>query len=53
DDDNDNGPDPEETRLRFELLKEKLDAANKALDKHGRGHKKTQEALNELGQVFA
>merc|ERR1712000_187035 len=31
DDDDDNGPDPEETRLRFELLKEKLDAAEKAL----------------------
>ncbi|TNE96717.1 MAG: RNA polymerase sigma factor RpoD, partial [Gammaproteobacteria bacterium] len=52
-DDNDNGPDPEETRLRFELLKEKLDAADKALAKHGRGDKKTQAALNELGQVFA
>ncbi|WP_372965320.1 RNA polymerase sigma factor RpoD [Marinobacter sp.] len=48
-----NGPDPEETRLRFELLKEKLEAANEALAKHGRGHKKTQEALNDLGQVFA
>ncbi|MEO9587324.1 MAG: RNA polymerase sigma factor RpoD [Marinobacter sp.] len=47
------GPDPEETRLRFELLKEKLDAADASLAKHGRGHKKTQEALNELGQVFA
>jgi RNA polymerase primary sigma factor len=34
----DNGPDPEETRLRFELLKEKLDAADKALAKHGRSH---------------
>ncbi|MDX1551919.1 MAG: RNA polymerase sigma factor RpoD [Marinobacter sp.] len=60
DDDNDDseeetesGPDPEETRLRFELLKEKLDAADACLAKHGRGHKKTQEALNELGQVFA
>ncbi|ARM85624.1 MULTISPECIES: RNA polymerase sigma factor RpoD [Marinobacter] len=62
DDDNDDddseeetesGPDPEETRLRFELLKEKLDAADASLAKHGRGHKKTQEALNELGQVFA
>ncbi|MEC7816150.1 MAG: RNA polymerase sigma factor RpoD [Pseudomonadota bacterium] len=52
-DENDNGPDPEETRLRFELLKEKLSVAEKALGKHGRGHKKTQEALNELGQVFA
>ncbi|MFV8571869.1 RNA polymerase sigma factor RpoD [Marinobacter sp. SBS5] len=47
------GPDPEETRLRFELLKEKLEAANEALAKHGRSHKKTQEALNELGAVFA
>ncbi|MBL3557905.1 MULTISPECIES: RNA polymerase sigma factor RpoD [Marinobacter] len=47
------GPDPEETRLRFELLKEKLDAADACLAKHGRAHKKTQEALNELGQVFA
>ncbi|MEX0605021.1 MAG: RNA polymerase sigma factor RpoD [Marinobacter sp.] len=47
------GPDPEETRLRFELLSEKLAAANKALEKHGRGHKSTQQALNELGQVFA
>src|SRR5690554_6318103 len=53
DNDNDNDPDPEDTRLRFELLKEKLDAADKALAKHGRSHKKTQEALNELGQVFA
>src|SRR5690554_1763699 len=52
-DEKESGPDPEETRLRFELLKEKLDTANKALAKHGRGHKKTQEALNELGQVFA
>ncbi|MDX1634451.1 MAG: RNA polymerase sigma factor RpoD, partial [Marinobacter sp.] len=49
----DNGPDPEETRLRFELLKEKQAAAEKALAKHGRNHKATQEALNEVGQVFA
>ncbi|WP_417568453.1 RNA polymerase sigma factor RpoD [Marinobacter sp.] len=49
----DNGPDPEETRLRFELLNDKLDAANKALAKYGRSDKKTQQALNELGQVFA
>ncbi|ONF42351.1 RNA polymerase sigma factor RpoD [Marinobacter lutaoensis] len=52
-DDGDNGPDPEETRLRFELLKEKLAAANAALEKHGRSDKRTQDALNELGQVFA
>ncbi|MGP4842826.1 RNA polymerase sigma factor RpoD [Marinobacter sp. 1Y8] len=47
------GPDPEETRLRFELLKEKLAIADAALEEHGRDSKITQEALNELGQVFA
>ncbi|MBC7191683.1 RNA polymerase sigma factor RpoD [Marinobacter sp.] len=49
----DNGPDPEETRLRFELLREKRAAAQDALEKYGRGDKRTQQALNELGQVFA
>ncbi|MEQ5837342.1 RNA polymerase sigma factor RpoD [Marinobacter sp. NFXS9] len=49
----DNGPDPEETRLRFELLREKLGVAEKALEKHGRDSEKAQDALNELGQVFA
>ncbi|TBW49691.1 RNA polymerase sigma factor RpoD [Marinobacter halodurans] len=53
DEDTDNGPDPEETRLRFELLREKLGIAEEALAKHGRDDEKTQEALNELGQVFA
>jgi len=52
-DDGDNGPDPEETRLRFELLKQKLAVANEALAKYGRADKRTQDALNELGQVFA
>jgi RNA polymerase primary sigma factor len=47
------GPDPEETRLRFELLREKLDDAEKLLAKHGRADKKTQVALNDLGQIFA
>jgi RNA polymerase primary sigma factor len=47
------GPDPEETRLRFKLLSKKLTAADKALKKHGRSNKKTQDALNELGEVFA
>ena len=52
-DDTDNGPDPEETRLRFELLREKLVVAEGALIKHGRDHEVTQQALAELGQVFA
>ncbi|MFC7296205.1 RNA polymerase sigma factor RpoD [Marinobacter aromaticivorans] len=47
------GPDPEETRLRFELLREKLAVADELLAKHGRADKRTQAALNELGQVFA
>ncbi|MBL1272360.1 MAG: RNA polymerase sigma factor RpoD [Oceanospirillales bacterium] len=47
------GPDPEETRLRFEQLREKLTTAEESLSKHGRADKKTQAALNELGQVFA
>ena len=47
------GPDPEETRLRFEQLREKLATAEESLSKNGRADKKTQAALNELGQVFA
>ncbi|MFC4260235.1 RNA polymerase sigma factor RpoD [Marinobacter lacisalsi] len=47
------GPDPEETRLRFELLQEKLAVAEECLEKYGRANKKTQQTLNELGQVFA
>jgi len=47
------GPDPEETRLRFDLLKEKLAVANELLEQHGRSDKRTQKALNELGAVFA
>ncbi|MCG8518482.1 RNA polymerase sigma factor RpoD [Marinobacter xestospongiae] len=47
------GPDPEETRLRFELLREKLKAAEALLSDKGRSDKATQQALNELGEVFA
>ncbi|SFM02660.1 RNA polymerase sigma factor RpoD [Marinobacter zhejiangensis] len=53
DEDTDNGPDPEETRLRLELLREKLATANQLLGKKGRGDKSTQDALNEVGDVFA
>ncbi|MDX1456510.1 MAG: RNA polymerase sigma factor RpoD [Marinobacter sp.] len=53
DEDTDNGPDPEETRLRFELLQDKLAAAEALLSKKGRADKATQDALNELGEVFA
>ena len=53
DGDTDNGPDPEITRQRMELLREKLAAADAAWRKHGRDHDSTQEALAELGDVFA
>jgi RNA polymerase primary sigma factor len=47
------GPDPEETRLRFELLREKLAIAMGAIDQHGHSSKEAQQALYELGEVFA
>ena len=53
DSDNDNGPDPEETRLRMELLGEKLAAADAAIRKHSRDHEAAKQALAELGEVFA
>ncbi|MFE8071352.1 RNA polymerase sigma factor RpoD [Marinobacteraceae bacterium S3BR75-40.1] len=52
-DENESGPDPEETRLRFELLREKLAVSMGAIDQHGRNSKEAQQALDELGEVFA
>ena len=51
--DNDGGPDPEETRRRFELLRDKLSTAMEAVEKHGRSSKVAQQALEDLGKVFA
>jgi len=48
----DNGPDPEEARQRFDVLRAKLVAANKALAKHGRQSKQGQKTLEELGEAF-
>ena len=49
----DGGPDPEETRRRFELLRDKLATAMELVHKKGRSSKEAQKALDELGKVFA
>ncbi len=49
----DGGPDPEETRRRFELLRDKLANAMELVHKKGRSSKEAQKALDELGKVFA
>ncbi|TDT44580.1 RNA polymerase RpoD-like sigma 70 subunit [Halospina denitrificans] len=50
---NEGGPDPEETRRRFELLRDKLSTAMEAVETHGRSSKVAQQALEDLGRVFA
>jgi RNA polymerase primary sigma factor len=46
------GPDPEEARARFSELREQFNATEAAIKKHGRLHKKTQAALDKLGEAF-
>lgn len=46
------GLDPEEVRVRFEELEQYFVNAKTALDKHGRGHKKTEEAFVNLANCF-
>ncbi|MDT8398080.1 MAG: RNA polymerase sigma factor RpoD [Pseudomonadales bacterium] len=46
------GPDPEEARIRFEALHKASRAAIKAIEKHGRHHKKSMAELENLGEVF-
>jgi RNA polymerase primary sigma factor len=46
------GPDPEEAKLRFAELKKVYNSSQRALKKYGRNHKKGQEALEGLGEVF-
>ncbi|TVP55179.1 MAG: RNA polymerase sigma factor RpoD [Halomonadaceae bacterium] len=47
------GPDPEETRLRFELLRDKLANAMEVINDKGRSSKEAKKALAEVGKVFA
>ncbi|PAU77063.1 RNA polymerase sigma factor RpoD [Halovibrio salipaludis] len=49
----DGGPDPEETRQRFDMLRDRLNTAMDAVTKHGRSSQEAQKALEELGKVFA
>ncbi|EQM78825.1 RNA polymerase sigma factor RpoD [Stutzerimonas stutzeri] len=48
----DGGPDPEVARVRFGAVAEQLEAAKKALKKHGRGSQEATDALQELATLF-
>ncbi len=48
----DGGPDPEVARVRFGAVAEQLEAAKKALKKHGRGSQQATDALQELATLF-
>lgn len=47
------GPDPEETRIRFTAMREQLVKAQTLIEKSGYADPKTQEALQQLGEMFA
>jgi len=46
------GPDPEEARIRFTELRKQYDKAAATVAKNGRGHKKSIEELDNLGDLF-
>ncbi len=46
------GPNPEQAKLYFDELREHYDNAIKALNKHGRADKKTQELLAVMSESF-
>ncbi|MEX6501855.1 RNA polymerase sigma factor RpoD [Pseudomonas zhanjiangensis] len=48
----DGGPDPEEALRRFTAIAEQLEAAKKALKKHGRSSKQAIAELNDLAVLF-
>ncbi|WP_028471237.1 RNA polymerase sigma factor RpoD [Neptunomonas japonica] len=49
----DRGPDPEEARVRFTLIKENLLAVYGAVEQHGRDSKAFSTAMDELAVSFA
>jgi len=53
DDEKEKGPDPEEAAERFGLVRDKLDALNAVIEKHGRGSKQYDEAQAALGEAFS
>ena len=48
----DTGPDPELAREKFNALRAAHENANKIIEKHGRGHKDAQEAIDAVAEVF-
>ncbi|MEQ6916909.1 RNA polymerase sigma factor RpoD [Halomonas aquatica] len=47
------GPDPEESRARFEQIRELNASAQAAIEAHGRASKEAQEELARLAQMFS
>ncbi len=47
-----NGPDPEEAKIRFGALLDQFQKVEKAAKKHGRYSKQTAKELHQLGEVF-
>jgi RNA polymerase primary sigma factor len=52
DDAKENGPDPEEAKLRFAEIEKQYKKTNNALTKHGRESKQGNKELNALGELF-
>ncbi len=52
DDESPTGPDPEEARIRFTELRKQYDKAAATVAKNKRGHKKSAEELDKLGDLF-
>ena len=48
----DSGLDPVEAKERFDKLRDLNDKAQKALEKHGRDHKTTKQAMKDLSEHF-
>ena len=46
------GPDPELSQKMFESLKVRYEETIECLEKHGRGSKKTKDAINKLAEIF-
>src|SRR5699024_4575813 len=47
------GPDPEETRARFEQIRDELKLALAAIEKHGRHSEEAQAELERLAELFS
>jgi RNA polymerase primary sigma factor len=52
DDDGAKGPDPEEARLKFGLLRAAYENALKVIEENGRDHHESVKCLFEIGEIF-